>query len=118
MLSASLLNLYPEKIFREIDKASGVVIGGRNINNNRYADDTALMATIAADLQEVTTKINEEGKTYGMEINVKKTKTMVVSKKNPVPDTNILIDETPIEQVTSMVYLGHMVTDGGKVIRK
>ena len=49
-----------------------------------------------------------------MEINVKKTKTMVVSKKNQVPDANILIDVTPIEQVTSMVYLGHMVTDDGK----
>jgi len=33
-----------------------------------------------------------------MQINVKKTKTMEVSKKNPVPDANILIDETPIAQ--------------------
>ena len=41
-----------------------------------------------------------------MEINVKKTKTMVVTKP--------LIDETPIEQVTSMVYLGQMVTEDGK----
>ena len=49
-----------------------------------------------------------------MEINVKKTKKMVVSKKNPVPDANILIDVTPIEQVTSVVHLGHMVTDDGK----
>jgi len=49
-----------------------------------------------------------------MEMNVKKTKAMVVSKKNPVPGANILIDETSIEQVTSMVHLGHMVTDDGK----
>ena len=114
VLSASLFNLYTEKIFREIDNANGVVIGGTNINNNRYADDTALMATTAVDLQELTTKIHEKGKTYGMEINVKKTKKIVVSKKNPVPDANILKDETPIEQVTSKVYLGHMVTDDGK----
>ena len=45
---------------------------------------------------------------------MKKTKTMVVSKKNPVPDANILIDVTPIEQVTSVVHLGHMVTDDRK----
>ena len=114
MLSANLFNLYTEKILREIYNASGVVIGGTNINNNRYAGDTALMATTAADLQERKTKINENWKTYGMEINVKKTKTMVVSKKNPVPDANILIDVTPIEQVTSVVHLGHMVTDDGK----
>ena len=118
MLSASVLNLYTEEIFREIDNASGVVIGGTNINNNKYAADAGLMATTAADLQELTTEINEKGRTYGMEINVKKSKTMVVSKKNPVPDANILIDETPIEQETSMVYLGHMVKDGGKSDKK
>ena len=112
VLSSSLFNLFTEKIFQEIDNASGVVIGGTNINNNRYADDTASMATTTADVQELATKINEKGEKYGMEINVKKTKTMVV--KNPMPDTNILIDETPIEQVTSMVYLGQMVTDDGK----
>ena len=39
---------------------------------------------------------------------------MVASRKIPVPDANILIDGTPIEQVTSMVYLGHMVTDDRK----
>jgi len=50
VLSASLFNLYTEKIFREIDNASGVIIEGTNINYNRYADDTALMATAAADL--------------------------------------------------------------------
>ena len=72
------------------------------------------MVTTAVDLQELTTKIHEKRKTYGMEINVKKNKKMAVSKKNPVPDANILKDETPIEQVTSKVYLGHMVTDDGK----
>ena len=38
VLSASLFNLYTEKIFREIDNESGVIIEGTNINNNRYAD--------------------------------------------------------------------------------
>ena len=59
-------------MFREIDSTSGVVIGGTNINNNRYADHTALMMTTAADLQELTTKINEKGKPSGVEINMKK----------------------------------------------
>ena len=45
MLSTSSFNLYTEKIFREIDKANGVVIGGTKMNNNRNAGDTALMAT-------------------------------------------------------------------------
>ena len=103
------------KIFREIDSANGVVIGGTNVNDNMYADDTVLMATTAADLQELTAKINEKGKPYGMEMKLKKTKIMVVSRKSPVPDANILIDGTPIEQVTSMDIWLQMTE---KVIRK
>ena len=113
VLSESLFNLYTDEIFREIDNANSVVIGGTNINNSRYADDTALMATTAADLQKFTAKINEKGKPYGMGTNLEKTKIMAVCKKNPVPNVNVLIDGTPIEQVTNMVYLGYMVTDDG-----
>ena len=34
--------------------------------------------------------------------------------KKQASDANILIEGTPIEQVTSMIYIGHMVTDDGK----
>ena len=37
---------------------------------------------------------------------------MAASKKQTVPDANIVIDGTGIEQVASVVYLGHMLTDG------
>ena len=72
VISASLLNLYTEKIVRGINNANGVVIGGTNIHNTMHADDTVLMATTAADLQELITRINERGKSYGVEINVEK----------------------------------------------
>ena len=40
ILSPSLFNLYMEKIFREIEDIEGMNVGGYNINNLRYADDT------------------------------------------------------------------------------
>jgi len=46
---------------------------------------------------------------------VKKTKTIVANKKQPVLGGNILIDEAPSGQVHSMVHHGHMVTDDGKI---
>ena len=49
-----------------------------------------------------------------MKINVKKTKTMVVSKKKPVPSINLKIDGTSREQVENTIYLGHMITEHGK----
>ena len=47
VLSPCLFNLYAEYIMRNtaLDEAQGgIKIAGRNINNLRYADDTALMA--------------------------------------------------------------------------
>ena len=47
ILSPCLFNLYAEHIMRNarLDEAqAGIRIAGRNINNLRYADDTALMA--------------------------------------------------------------------------
>ena len=47
ILSPCLFNLYAEYIMRKagLDEAqAGNKISGRNINNLRYADDTALMA--------------------------------------------------------------------------
>ena len=114
VLSPSLFNLYTEKIFREVGDMKGVIIGGLNINKSRYADDTSLITSETADLQDLLTAVNNSGKPYGMEINVKKTRAMAVSNKSPAPRINISIDVPPIEQVSKMVYLGHLATDDGK----
>ena len=47
ILSSCLYNLYEEYIMRNTgleEAQAGIKIGGRNINNLRYADDTTLMA--------------------------------------------------------------------------
>ena len=42
----------------------GVTIGGINLNNLRYADDTALLCFCSIDLQEVLNAVNKAGKPY------------------------------------------------------
>ena len=115
-LLSSLFNLYPENIFREIEDIKGVVVGGLNIKNNQYADDTVLLTSCTTELQDLITEMNKKVKPYGIEINIKKTKTMVASKKQPVPKANITIDGKPIEQITNMVYLRDMVPNNGRII--
>ena len=44
VLSPDLFNLYSEMILQETRDLKGFIIGGQNINNLRYADDTALIA--------------------------------------------------------------------------
>ena len=81
VLSPNLFNLYTEKIFREVEDMNGVNIGGVNINNLRYADDIVLLAEGPMDLQALLTAVNEKNKPYGMEMNIIKTKSVVVGRK-------------------------------------
>ena len=80
VLSPNLFNLYTEKIFREVEDMKGINIGGVNINNLRYADDTVLLAEGPMYLQALLTAVNKKGKPYGMEMNIIKTKSMVISR--------------------------------------
>ena len=89
-------------------------MGGKNYNNLRYSDDTALLAGNEKELTELTSKIHEVGKQFGMKMNIKKTKAMVVSKKSNSPKINIAIDGQHIEQVTSYMYLCSLITEDGR----
>ena len=109
VLSPNLFNLYTEKIFREVEDMKGV-----NINNLRYADDKVLLAEGPMFLQTLLTAVNEKGKPYGMEMNIIKTKSMVISRKKPVPNISIGVEGKPIQKVDRMVYLGYMATEDGK----
>ena len=92
----------------------GVNLGGVNINNLRYAGDTVLLAEGPMFLQALLTAVNEKGKPYDMEMNIIKTKAMVISRKQPVPNISISVEGKPIQQVKRMVYLGYMATEDGK----
>ena len=54
-----------------------IKIAGRNINNLRYADDTALMAEIEEELKKLLIKVKEESEKAGLKLNIHKTKIMV-----------------------------------------
>ena len=56
ILSPCLFNLYAEYIMRNAgleETQGGIKIAGRNMNNLRYADDTALMAESKEELKSL-----------------------------------------------------------------
>ena len=55
---------------------AGIKITRRNINNDRYADDTTLMAESEEELKSLLKKVKEESEKVGLKLNIQKTKIM------------------------------------------
>ena len=78
IFSPCLFNLIAEYIMRNpgLDEAqAGIKTAGRNINN-RYADDTTLMAESEEELKNLLRKVKEESEKVGLKLNIQKTKIM------------------------------------------
>ena len=106
VLSPYLFNIYTEFISRECNELEGINIHGLNINNLRYADDTALITENQENLQKVVTKVREESSKAGLEMNVKKTKTMIISRKPEGKKIEIKVGDEILQQVHKYIYLG------------
>ena len=112
ILSPYLFNLYTEYIMRKtgIDETTaGIKIGGRNINNLRYADDTTLLAETADDLKHLLTKVKTESETAGLKLNMKKTFVMTNSEMK-----EFHIDNEQVEIVEEFIFLGSIVNNDGQ----
>ena len=82
MLSPCLFNLYAVYIIlnAKLDEAqAGIKIAGRNINNLRYVDNTALMAKSEEELKSLLMKVKEESEKTGLKLDIQKTKIMASS---------------------------------------
>ena len=100
VISPSQFNLYTENVFRENDDIEGICIGGKNINNLRFADDTALIADKVENLQKNLDIINQIGKEhFNTKMNTLKTKVMVVSKQESAAQIKMKLDKNQLEQL-------------------
>ena len=57
------------------DSGAGIKIAGRNINNHRCEEDTALMAESKEELK-ILMKVIKKLETAGLQLNIQKTKIM------------------------------------------
>ena len=112
VLSPELFNFYKEKKFKVVIDKNGVNISGMNVNNLRYADDTALTTLNGTVSQTLLDKVNAYGKPYGMEMNVAKQRVWKLVKLYIIVDLEF--DGKPIEQVSKFVYLGRMTSEDGR----
>ena len=65
----------------------GIKIGGRSINNLRYADDTTLRYAESEELKNLLMKVTVESEKVGLNLNIQKTKIMASS---PISSVQLL----------------------------
>ena len=113
ILSPNLFSVYTERIMREaLDGLEiGVNIGGYVYNNLRYADDTVLLATSREDLETILDRVRKASASFGLHLNTKKTKIMVINEECDDP---FICEEGQVEIVDKMVYLGAQFDQSGK----
>ena len=114
VLSPDLFSLYTQLVMDELAELEGISIGGRNINNIRYADDMVLIADSEEKLQRLISKLHEECNAKGLRINKSKTEVMGITKRTERLTVRTNIEGAPIKQVASFRYLGSLVTEDGR----
>ena len=110
-MSPCLFNLYAEYILRNAvleEAQAGIKIARGNINNLRYADDTALMAESKEELKSLLMKVKEESEKVGLKLNIQKTKIMASG-----PITSWEIDGQTVEIVSDFILGGFKITADG-----
>ena len=81
---------------------AGIKIGGRNINNVSYADDTTLLAASEEELKSLLRKVKEESEKVCLKFNIQKTKIMA---SGPITFPSWQIDGKTMETVR-LYFLG------------
>ena len=114
-ISPMLFNIYAEAMMTEAMEGieEGIKVGGKLIQDVRFADDQGMIASTEKGLQKIMDKLNATAENFGMKINTKKTKVMKVSR-NVGEEINIVINGSRIEQVKSFKYLGSTMTEDGR----
>ena len=110
ILSPCLFKLYAEYITQNVrlyEAQTGIKTAGRNINNLKYAEDTALMAESKA-LKSLLMKVKEEREKVGLKLKIQKTKIMA-----SCPITSWLIDRKTVETGRDFIFLGSKITADG-----
>ena len=111
VLSPDLFSMYSQLVMDEMEQLDGIKIGGGNINNIRYADDTVLLADTEERLQELIDRLDEEGRAIGLKINIGKTDVMGVTKRSEQLRVEAHVNGEAVRQVSSFRYLGSLISE-------
>ncbi|WP_419631015.1 reverse transcriptase domain-containing protein [Thiolapillus sp.] len=112
-MSPILFNIFLERLMTHVleDHEGTVSIGGRTVTNLRFADDIDGLAGEEEELAKLVERLDKASTAYGTEISAEKTKLM--TNNTGGINTEIKVNGQKLETVTSLKYLGSVITDEG-----
>ena len=122
IISPYLFNIYAENIMRQIyceeyfKHFHSLNIGGHDLPELRYADDTVLLSTTPEGLEKLIMSVKRHSEVQNLFLNAKKTKIMKTDKSKQHPD--IKVNNENIEVVKEFQYLGTIITHNGNIFRE
>ena len=94
------------RTFEDLD--CGIRIGGIPHTDEAYADDIALITVNTQQMNKVLERLRINAAEFGLMINIKKTKVMMIAASNEPP---CVIGDDILEVVTSFEYLGRVLSN-------
>ena len=100
------VHIFTECLIREaLEDGEGIHINRQNITNISYADGIIILAESEQQLKHMIDKLDATCEQYGMAMNAKQTKTMIV-EKTPEKQCGVNVKGQQLTQVTQYKYLG------------
>lgn len=113
-LSPNLFKLFINDLPGMFDAScSPVILNSNKINCILYADDVVLISETASGLQNCLSKLSTFCDEWGLEVNIKKTKSLVFNKSGRLDNTNFTYRDLSIEKCRNYKYLGVLFSISG-----
>ena len=78
-----------------------------------FADDSALVAHSAEEMQKIVDAFSDASKKFGLKINIKKTEVLYQSNSTRTREEDIMLDGNKLNSVLEFTYLGSTISSDG-----
>ena len=103
--SADLFNIAH---FRAKPKTTRILMG-----ELLFADDSALVAHSAEEIQKIVDAFSNASKKFGLKINIKKTEVLYQPNSTRTREEDIMVDGNKLNSVLEFTYLGNTISSDG-----
>ena len=111
LLSPTLFNIVLDYVLKEaLEGCEGIWIdAAAHVTDLGYADDAALLAETASDMQDMIDRLSRAAAAVGLILSAEKTK-IIRTPFEGTPQDPILLNGNPLEDVPSFKYLGSVIS--------